>query len=508
MRSSIRRHPASVATAVAFTVVALGAVLVRFWDLSSQPGGLYPDEAAEGVDARRLITDPSFHPVFFDNDGGREALFAYMAATAFRLAGASVTTLRGTAAAVGVIGAVLIWFAVRRYGRLVALAAMAWAAGSLWLIAVSRDGFRCILVVPVGALALAALLRWSDRPGRLTAVLAGAATGLGLWTYQPLKLLPVLTVVWLLWIRRSDPGRFARMRSTLPWHIGAYVVVAGPMIWTAITDTRNYFARGVTSLFDIGSAAPPHSVPLHVLKTIGMFLVTGDPNERHNVNALPLLGPLLFIPFAFGVWRIWRRRDDPAYALLLLGLVVFFLAPLLALEGGAPHFLRSLGLAPYIAAAIGLGCVELVRLARRIPTEWTGMASPRRTAAAATGVCAIALVLIGAISFRTYLARPVEQRYDPYSFADVQLAAAARGGPGTAVIVADYDALDVRFLDAADPPTIVNPAQHIANAAVFSLIVAPTRADIAHSVGPSFAARARAAAVDPRGKPVVWEVVP
>ncbi|HWW08978.1 MAG TPA: glycosyltransferase family 39 protein [Candidatus Acidoferrales bacterium] len=507
MRSLVPRRPAGVVALVAFSLVAVGAVLVRFWDLSNQPGGLYPDEAAEGVDAHRLITDPSFHPVFFDDDGGREALFAYMTATAFRLAGASVTTLRGTAAAVGVVGVLLIWVAARRYGRLAALAGMAWAAGSLWLIAVSRDGFRCILVVPVGALALAGLLRWGDRPGRWTAVLAGAATGLGLWTYQPLKLLPVLTLAWLLWIRRYDADRFARLRSTLAWHIGAYVVVGGPMIWTAITDTRNYFARGVTSLFDIGGSVP-ESLPIHILKTIGMFLVTGDPNERHDVNALPLLGPVLFIPFAFGVWRIWRRRRDPAYALLLLGLVVFFLAPLLALEGGAPHFLRSLGLAPYVAAAIGLGCVELVRLARRIPKEWTGIATPQRTAAAAATVCAAALVLLGAVSFRTYLARPVEQRYDPYSFADVQLAAAARGGPGTAVVIADYDALDIRFLDAADPPTIVDPTQHIANAAVFSLIVAPTRADIARAAGSSIAARATAEAVDPRGNPVVWEVVP
>jgi hypothetical protein len=76
------------------------------------------------------------------------------------------------------------------------------------------------------------------------------------------------------------------------------------------------------------------------------------------------------------------------------------------------------------------------------------------------------------------------------------------------VVIADYDALDIRFLDAADPPTIVDPTQHIANAAVFSLIVAPSRADIARTAGPSFAIRATAVAVDPRGNPVVWEVVP
>jgi len=58
------------------------------------------------------------------------------------------------------------------------------------MIAVSRDGFRNILTVLVGAAALAVLLRWGDRPSRSIAVAAGVITALGFWTYQPLKLLP------------------------------------------------------------------------------------------------------------------------------------------------------------------------------------------------------------------------------------------------------------------------------------------------------------------------------
>jgi len=41
---------------------------------------------------------------------------------------------------------------------------------------------------------------------------------------------------------------------------------------------------------------------------------------------------------------------------------VFLIPPLIANEGGAPHFLRSLGLAPYVAACIGLGCVEAIAI--------------------------------------------------------------------------------------------------------------------------------------------------
>ena len=95
--------------------------------------------------------------------------------------------------------------------------AMAWTAGSLWMIAVSRDGFRNILTVLVGAAALAALLRWGDRPSRWSAALAGFAVALGFWTYQPLKLLPLLALLWLLWIRARDRDRFQALRATWTW---------------------------------------------------------------------------------------------------------------------------------------------------------------------------------------------------------------------------------------------------------------------------------------------------
>ena len=95
--------------------------------------------------------------MFFNSDGGREALYAYIVAAVFKVFGSSVLTLRGTAAAVGVAGVIATYVAVRRFGRGPALIAMAWTAGSLWMIAVSRDGFRNILTVLVGAAALAAL---------------------------------------------------------------------------------------------------------------------------------------------------------------------------------------------------------------------------------------------------------------------------------------------------------------------------------------------------------------
>jgi hypothetical protein len=283
------------------------------------------------------------------------------------------------------------------------------------------------------------------------------------------------------------------------------------MVYTAITDFSSYFGRAAfVSVFNSGSMSTD-SYPVHILKTLGMFLFTGDPNPRHDVSALPLLGPVLVVPFLLGIWHCWRRRDDHGYALVLLGLPVFLLPPLLANEGGAPHFLRSLGLAPYVAACIGLGCVEGVALLKRLAARISWPERSVRRNAWAT--CAIAVTALGIVSAVTYLQRPVADRYAAFTFADVALANAAvdnatDGGPSTLVILDSYDAMDVQFLDAGRLPTIVAPMTRIANPAVYTLVVAPSRADIAAAVGSGIASEAQVEATDPQGNAVVFEVVP
>ena len=119
-------------------LIAAGAAVVRFAELSHQPGGLYPDEAAEGVTAQRILADPAgYHPLFVSEDAGREPLYAYLVTAAFAITSDTTVTLRGVSAFLGVLGVLAIGLALRRFGVGAALAGMAWAAGSLWLICVA-----------------------------------------------------------------------------------------------------------------------------------------------------------------------------------------------------------------------------------------------------------------------------------------------------------------------------------------------------------------------------------
>ena len=489
---------AMLAAALPVLIVVLAAA-VRLFALTSQPGGLYPDEGAEALDAHRLLHEPGFHPVFFDDDAGREAMYGYIVAAAFRVAGESVVVLRGVSAVLGVLGVVLVYFALRRFGRGTALAGMAWSAGALWLIAISRDGMRNVTVIAFAALALWALLRWADRPGRTSAMLAGAAVGAGLWTYQPLKLTPLLVGLWLAWLWWRDRERFRKMWTHARWVALAFVVVAAPMLVTAVVNPGGYFGRavGVSPLNPVNTNI---SLVPHTLLTLGMFVFAGDPNPRHNVAGLPLLGWPLFVLACLGAWRAWRRRRDPGQVLLLLGIPVFLLPPLVGIDGDAPHFLRSIGLAPYLAGLIGLGTVETVDLARRL--------LHRRWVAPATAL-ALGLLLagLGAGSATAYFSRPVADRYDAYSFATVAAANAA-ASPGSAIVIDDYSAVDVRFLDAGNLPVIVPPGSRIDQPARFSRVVAMSQHDLAQALGDGAAQRAEVVERDPVGRPVVWAVSP
>jgi hypothetical protein len=479
-------------------MVVVGAAVLRFWDLTNNPGGLFTDEAVEALSAHRILTQPGFHPIFFTDGGGREALFAYLAAGAFRFAGETTLALRTSAAAIGVAGVVAIWLPARRFSEGTGLVAAAWAAGSLWLICISRDGLRNILVPVLGALAMFALLAWADRPTRIRASLAGAVTALAaLYTYQPLKLLPLLVILWLSWLRYADRDQYLRLRTDFVWFVAAFALVAAPMVVVAVTDPTAYFGRalGVTPF-----APEAGGVDLigHWLRTLGMFAVTGDPNPRHDVGALPLLGwPVSFVAVV-GLLRMWRARHTPGASLVLISLPVLLIPPLIATEGGAPHFLRSLGLAAPLAVTIGVGTLELIRV---IGDRW---GAPARYAAAA--LAAAGLLGLGVASGATYLGRPITDRFDAYRFDLVAMAGSA--GRTDAVILDDYSANVIRFLDAGRLPTIVAPGSPIGQPAAFDRILALSAADLARSLGAGVAPRVTVLDRRPDGRPSVYAASP
>jgi len=84
------------------------------------------------------------------------------------------------------------------------------------------------------------------------------------------------------------------------------------------------------------------------------------------------------------------------------------------------------------------------------------------------------------------------------------VALAAAADQRSAVIVDDYSATVIRFLDASDLPTIIAPGAPIASAGGFDIVLALSRGDIERALGRDAAASARAVAHDPSGRPTVF----
>jgi hypothetical protein len=249
----------------------------------------------------------------------------------------------------------------------------------------------------------------------------------------------------------------------------------------------------------LNPAAAGDSPLVHWIRTFAAFGFTGDPNARQDVAGLPLLSIPLTLVAALGLARLWRGRRDPANVLILCSLPVFMAPALLAVEGGSPHFLRMLGLAAPLGVTIGLGAAELVEQVHRRLGAW-----PARLAvgAVALGIAAVALG-----SWQAYSEVPVSARWWSYQFALVDLANAGNR-PNSAVIVDQFQMMDVWFLDYAQSPTIVQPGDRIANPQGFSRIVAATRKDLIAAVGETAAQAAEPAAWDLSGNPSVWVLTP
>ena len=107
-----------------------------------------------------------------------------------------------------------------------------------------------------------------------------------------------------------------------------------------------------------------------------------------------------------------------------------------------------------------------------------------------------------------YFTRPVADRYTAFSYPIVSLASYAAEHPGSAVILDDYSAMDVEFLDASNLPAILEPGAIQADPAAYATYLALNRNDLAVALGLDVAARAQPVAWDPAGAPAVWAVSP
>ncbi len=365
-----------------FAIISI-ALFVRVYDIDRIPGGLYPDEAVNGIDALRAIETGEYQ-LFYPNNYGREGLFINLQALAVKYFGNTVPVLKFWSAIFGTLAVLGIYLLGKELfqRRAAGLIAAFLLATSFWAINFSRIGFRAIMVTCL--LTFAFYFFWKGlRTERVrTFLLAGLIFGIGVHTYVAYRLAPLILIALLPFLILSYEHFLKRFwKHGLAFILGA-AIAAAPLVYEFTAHPEYLSSRtGAVSIFSPevnrgdfwGTFA----------KTLGLSLIKynfwGDQNWRHNYPPYPILDPFTGIFFLAGFGYLWydlvkrlgrrfrERVRDPAIARSAFLLIAFFvmLMPEFLTEEGLPHALRAIGTQAPVFLMATIAIMGLVKYATR-----------------------------------------------------------------------------------------------------------------------------------------------
>ena len=355
---------------ILFLIIVIAACFFRLWQIETIPGGLFPDEAANGQDAL-LILD-GYHTPFFEKGLGREALYFYLLAASIAFFGIGVWQIHIVSAVIGVLTVAATWLLGKQlFNQRIAFFASFFAAISTWHIVLSRTGFRAILIPLISTLAIyfifLILKENSAKKRALWAILSGAFFGLGFYTYISYRAMIGIIGLLAIALLIINRGVFKKYWREILIAIISMLIVISPLSYYFYTHPDSFIGRaGCVSIFnpDLNNGNVIGTFLSVAKETLLMFFTKGDLNWRHNVSGFSMLNPLVGILFALFIlkcfltlfkekfWKIKNLRDKiikPHFKYVIL-IVWFFgmLGPTMMTAEAIPHGLRSIGVLPII----------------------------------------------------------------------------------------------------------------------------------------------------------------
>lgn len=377
-----------------FIGIILLATFFRFHALTIMPGGLFPDEAANGLDIN-LMQAGHLQP-FYERGNGREALFFYMLWGSVELFGKGAWQHHLVSALVGVFAVIICYAVTRRLMMIgidtadksdtsfkfhfnratnIALLSSFFMAVSTWHVVLSRTAFRANLIPLFSALTFYFLFKTYQEDNRvkkyLSAFCSGAVFALGFYSYIAYRILvPIIgiLIIWP-WISSGFVNGIKRWWKQFLILIFAFCIFIWPLARYFYTHPGSFVGRsGQVSIFNpdlnrgdlIGVAAQVFWLSLKA------YFTDGDLNWRHNISGFPFLSPLISLFFgaaliAVTILAAWyiiapRKRAGWWKYAALAGWFWGMLLPVITTAEGIPHGLRAIGTIPpvFIISALGL----------------------------------------------------------------------------------------------------------------------------------------------------------
>jgi len=373
--------------------ILLLAVFGRLWQITTMPGGLFPDQAANGEDAISILHG-KFQP-FYELGNGREALFFYLQAVLIGIFGIGVWPMFLASALVGILTVWATYAAGKRmFGNTVGILAGFFIAINQWHISLSRTGFRAIMVplfIALTAYFLVGIFKKKTNGARIIqGIGAGVSFGLGWYTYIAFRasvgVIIVLAVALILQsiLRKPRFIGFQKFAGAIVIAFLASVLVVTPLGLYFWQHPGTFAGRsGQVSIFnkDLNQGHLILTATNVLEKSILAFFTSGDLNPRHNVPGFPFLSPIpaifLLIGFILAIWRslqyihrLLRGKNTgntlAFFALIILAAVMIVPASITA--EGIPHGLRSIGEIPVVFWLAGIGGAWIIAQIKRVPS--------------------------------------------------------------------------------------------------------------------------------------------
>ncbi|MDD2766701.1 MAG: glycosyltransferase family 39 protein [Candidatus Moranbacteria bacterium] len=338
------------------------AFSVRIYHIESIPAGIYPDEAANGVDALHAL-ETGVYQLFYTANYGREGLFINLQALSISLFGNTILGLKLWSIIFGTLSVLGIYLLGKElfHRRIAGLFASFMLATSYWAINFSRIGFRAIMTTFLLTFSFYYFFRGLRTRKFRDFFISGILFGTGMHTYIAFRVAPLILLLLLPALILSYERFFARYyKHALLFILGAFISALPMFYHFFVSHPENFESR--SDEISIFSPKINHgSISQTLARTFSLSLIKynffGDQNWRHNYPPYPILSPFVgtffLAGFLFVLWqtgallirRIRYHNRDTRLVLyfFLLGSFFTMLLPEFLSGEGLPHALRSIG---------------------------------------------------------------------------------------------------------------------------------------------------------------------
>ncbi|MBN1978762.1 MAG: glycosyltransferase family 39 protein [Anaerolineae bacterium] len=378
-------------------IILLVAAFLRLYRLDEIPPGVTHDEADTGYFVEVVYRTGRPSQIETPYGYAYKPFTQVSAAPFMTLFGANDLALRFHAAFWGMVLLVFTYLWARRaFGGAAGLGGAAVMAVTFWTVFDSRFALNS---PPSPALFSGAVyflwLAMEDGGGKRRwwawTLFALMLTG-SFYAYEAAGAAAMAFALFFVYLFFADRARFRRHGA---WLAGS-LIVAGLLVAPHVLDPSSW-GRTNTLSDPIREAARGNFWPLlnNVVSTLGTFSFSGDSFVTYNLPHRPIFDPVVSVFFYGGIllclWR-WRR---PAYAFVLMWMVLGILPSLLL--GEWTSTLHSKAAETPILVLPALCAVEVGRfVARRFGPRW------RRVFAAA---CLVWLAVVAALTGYDYFVR-------------------------------------------------------------------------------------------------------